>query len=93
MKHEKYEKHNIKIKYENKRNNRNGNYRKSIIINVKRFIGNIMFGNVIWSFDSNRNWNYEVIINVKIDKQSIDMRGKIKVIINVEMREKIILKT
>ena len=42
-KHEKYEKHNIKIKYENKRNN--------------------------------RNRNYEVIINVRIDKQSIDMRG------------------
>ena len=42
MKHEKYEKHNIKIKYENKRNNRNG--------------------------------NYEVIINIRIDKQSIDVR-------------------
>ena len=51
MKHEKYEKHNIKIKYENKRNN--------------------------------RNRNYEVIINVRIDKQSIDVREKIKVIINV----------
>ena len=33
MKHEKYEKYNIKIKYENKRNNRNGNY--EIIINVR----------------------------------------------------------
>ena len=43
IKHEKYEKHNIKIKYENKRNN--------------------------------RNRNYESIINVKIDKQSIDVRG------------------
>lgn len=32
-KHEKYEKHNIKIKYENKRNNRNGNYK--VIINVR----------------------------------------------------------
>ena len=42
MKHEKYEKHNIKIKYENKRNN--------------------------------RNRNYEIIINVRIDKQSIDVR-------------------
>ena len=51
IKHEKYEKHNIKIKYENKRNN--------------------------------RNRNYESIINVRIDKQSIDVRGKIKVIINV----------
>ena len=43
MKHEKYEKHNIKIKYENKRNN--------------------------------RNRNYEIIINVRIDKQSIDVIG------------------
>ena len=51
-------KHNIKIKYKNKRNNRNG--------------------------------NYEVIINVRIDKQSIDVRRRIKVIVNVEMREKLI---
>ena len=51
MKYEKHKKHNIKIKYENKRNN--------------------------------RNRNYEVIINVRIDKQSINVRGKIKVIINV----------
>ena len=51
IKHEKYEKHNIKIKYENKRNN--------------------------------RNRNYESIINVRIDKQSIDVREKIKVIVNV----------
>ena len=43
MKHEKYEKHDIKIKYENKRNN--------------------------------RNRNYEVIINIRIDKQSIDVIG------------------
>ena len=74
-KHEKYEKHNIKIKYENKRNNRNGNYRKSIIISVKRLIGNIIFGNVIWSFDNISKGNYEVIINVRIDKQNIDIRG------------------
>ena len=67
-KHEKYENHNIKIKYENKRNNRNGNYRKSIIINIKRFIGNIMFGNVIWSFDNISKINYKIIINVRIDK-------------------------
>ena len=56
IKHEKYEKHNIKIKYENKRNN--------------------------------RNRNYEIIINVRIDKQSIDVREKIKVIVNVKMRER-----
>ena len=58
MKHEKYEKHNIKIKYENKRNN--------------------------------RNWNYEVIINVRINKQNIDMRRSIEVVVNIEMREKLI---
>ena len=68
MKHEKYEKHNIKIKYENKRNNRNGNYRKSIIINIKRFIRNVMFGNIIWSFDNISKGNYKIIINVRIDK-------------------------
>ena len=33
MKHEKYEKHNIKIKYENKRNDNKGNY--EVIINVR----------------------------------------------------------
>ena len=57
-KHEKYEKHNIKIKYENKRNN--------------------------------RNENYEVVINIRIDKQNIDVRGRIEVIVNVEIREKLI---
>lgn len=34
--------------------------------------------------------NYEVIINIRIDKQNIDVRGKIEIIVNVEMREKLI---
>ena len=34
-----------------------------------------MFGNVIWSFDNISKGNYEVIINVRIDKQNIDIRG------------------
>ena len=59
-KHEKYEKHNIKIKYENKRNDNKG--------------------------------NYEVITNVRIDKQNIYVIGVVGVVVNIEMREKIILK-
>ena len=41
---------------------------KNIIINIKRFIRNIMFVNVIWSFDNISKGNYKIIINVRIDK-------------------------
>ena len=30
--------------------------------------------------------NYEVIINIRIDKQIIDVRGSIEVAVNIEMR-------
>ena len=42
--------------------------RKSIIISVKRFIGNIMFWNGRWSCYNISKGNYKIIINVRIDK-------------------------
>lgn len=39
---------------------------------------------------NNSKGNYEVIINIRINKQSIDVRRVIDVIVNVEMREKLI---
>ena len=34
--------------------------------------------------------NYKVIINIRIDKQNINVKGVIEVIVNIEMREKLI---